>query len=291
MLKKFSFIIFKVLKFFNQIFYFLTRRSFLQWLMYFLSNDSYIQKKIKNKHIKFYAPNNLISWRVRTIFDKEPDTIEWIENFNKKNDNNFIFWDIGANIGLYSLYCSCVHGKKSQIYAFEPSTSNLRVVSRNIYINNLHENIFINQLPLSNKPNIFLPMKENDFQEGVSLNTFGENFNFEGDEYIAKNEYSILGTSIDYMVEKNIMDVPDYIKIDVDGIEHLILGGANKYLNHSNLSSLSVEINEDFTEQFQEVLKIMKDSNFKVLHKKHNEEMFKKGISKYSNTFNYVFTR
>ena len=46
-----------------------------------------------------------ISWRVRTILDKEPDTIEWIDNFSIDNNDNFIFWDIGANIGLYSLYC------------------------------------------------------------------------------------------------------------------------------------------------------------------------------------------
>ena len=45
-------------------------------------------------------------------------------------------------------------------------------------------------------------MKENDFQEGISLNTFGENFNFEGKEFNLKNEYSILGSSIDYLVEK-----------------------------------------------------------------------------------------
>ena len=30
---------------------------------------------------------------------------------------------------------------------------------------------------------------------------------------------------------KKILDIPDYIKIDVDGIEHLILEGGNKYLN------------------------------------------------------------
>jgi FkbM family methyltransferase len=289
MLKKFSFIIFKILKFFNQIFYFLTRRSFLEWLMYFLSNDSYIQKQIKNKHIKFYAPNNLISWRVRTIFDKEPDTIEWIEKFNKKDDNNFIFWDIGANIGLYSLYCSCVHGKKSKIYAFEPSTSNLRVLSRNIYINNLQENIFINQLPLSNKPNIFLPMKENDFQEGVSLNTFGENFNFEGDEYIAKNEYSILGTSIDYMVEKNIMDVPDYIKIDVDGIEHLILEGGKQTLKNLKIKSILIEVNDNFLEQKNRVSKLMSECGVQLIKKSTEKNI--PVTKEFSNTFNYIYER
>ena len=71
-------------------------------------------------------------------------------------------------------------------------------------------------------------MKENQFQEGVSLNTFGENFDFEGKDYVSKNEYSILGSSIDHLINNNIMYIPDYIKIDVDGIEHLILEGGKK---------------------------------------------------------------
>ena len=98
--------------------------------------------------------NQIISYHeVRTILDKEPDTIEWIDNFSIDNNDNFIFWDIGANIGLYSLYCASVHRNKSKIYAFEPSTSNLRVLSRNITDNNFQKDISINQLPLTSIPN------------------------------------------------------------------------------------------------------------------------------------------
>ena len=288
MLKKFSFIIFKILQLFNQIFYFLTRRSFLEWLMYFLSNDSYIQKQIKNKHIKFYAPNNLISWRVRTIFDKEPDTIEWIEKFNKKDDNNFIFWDIGANIGLYSLYCSCVHGKKSKIYAFEPSTSNLRVLSRNISINKLQERILINQFPLTNNENSYLDLKETRFQEGCSLNTFGEDFGHDGNKIYEKNSYKVFGNNINNLIDNKILDIPDYIKIDVDGIEHLILEGADKYLNSKKIKSISVEINEKFEEQKVRVNQILLSNKFKFVSKNNSLD---NPNSKNRNTFNYIFEK
>ena len=37
------------------------------------------------------------------FFSKEPETLEWIDNFSKDSS---IFWDIGANIGLYSIYNS-----------------------------------------------------------------------------------------------------------------------------------------------------------------------------------------
>ena len=133
-------------------------------------------------------------------------------------------------------------------------------------------------------------MNEGDFLEGSALNTFGEEFNFEGKKIDSKMKYQTFGTTINYLLEQNILEVPDYIKIDVDGIEHLILEGASKYLKDKKIKSLSIEINEDFIEQYESVLNIMEKSEFKLLHKKHNEEFFDK-TSKYSKTFNYIFVR
>jgi len=39
-------------------------------------------------------------WRSQTLFTKEPEMIEWIDSI----DSGSTFWDIGANIGLYSIY-------------------------------------------------------------------------------------------------------------------------------------------------------------------------------------------
>ena len=57
---------------------------------------------------------------------------------------------------------------------------NLRVLSTNISLNNLSKKIYIFTLPLSNKTNKFLTMKQENFLEGGALNTFGEKFDFEG---------------------------------------------------------------------------------------------------------------
>ena len=34
------------------------------------------------------------------------------------------------------------------------------------------------------------------------------------------NSYQVLSTSIDQIIDDKILDIPNYIKIDVDGIEH-----------------------------------------------------------------------
>ena len=106
----------------------------------------------------------------KNIFTKEPETLEWIDTFEGEN---IVFWDIGANIGLYSIYAAIKH-KNIDIISFEPSVNNLRILSRNIYKNNFLDKIKIFQLPLSEKENIFSKMNEIKFMEGWSMSTFGD---------------------------------------------------------------------------------------------------------------------
>lgn len=287
MVKKLSYICFSLLVFLDKIFKIITKRSILIWFNDFIQERSYKSIKILDKEIKFFVPNQLLEWRVDTYFSKEPETLEWIDSFEKKE--NLIFWDIGANVGLYSIYNSLKHPKSTTI-AFEPSSSNLRVLTRNISINNLEKNIKVVPIPLSNKENIFQEMNESQFVEGGALNSFGEKFDFEGKEFKPTMKYNLLGTTINYFLENSILYIPDYIKIDVDGIEHLILEGGDKFLNDKKVKSLSVEINENFKEQYDKVLNLMNKYEFKLLHKKHNDDTFSEQ-SKFKNTYNYIFKK
>ncbi len=62
--------------------------------------------------LTFHCPNDLTRWRVQTFFEKEPETLEWIDGFSA----NDVFWDVGANMGLYTLYAA---SKGTQVLAFE----------------------------------------------------------------------------------------------------------------------------------------------------------------------------
>ena len=285
MLKKFTYIIYKILKFFDLIFYKITKKNFLITLNEFISNDSYKSIKILNNNISFFTPNKITEWRINTFFQKEPETLEWIDNF--ENKNKIVFWDIGGNIGLYSIYAALRHSN-IEIFTFEPSTSNLRVLSRNISLNQLDDKITICQFPLTDKNNSFLLMKENGFEEGGSMNSFGENYDYNGNSFTSNHQYKIYGTSINYLLDNNILKIPNYIKIDVDGIEHLILKSGNKYLNNPLIKSISIELNEDFSEQFNEVNKILKDNEFIFKHKKRADGYY--GI-KFKKIFNYTFIK
>ena len=287
MLKIFSFFIYKIIYSLNQIFFFVFKRNFIGWLIFFLQKKSYKKIKIDNYNdLIFFTPNNLIEWRVRTLLTKEPETIEWIDNF--VIENKLIFWDIGANIGLYSSYAALKHKNKIKVIAFEPSSSNLRVLTRNISINNLSNTIIINQIALTDKKNVFLDMNEPEFIEGSSLNSFGESFNFEGKEFLPNQKYKIFGTTIDHLIEENSLDIPDYIKIDVDGLEHVILNGGDKLFNSEKIKGVLIEINENFEIQKNSVINFMNNHNFCFVKKENNPKIVS---TKFAKTFNYIFEK
>lgn len=80
---------------------------------------------INHNHVSltFSTPNPLNIYRVKTFSSKEPETLEWIERMPIGS----IFWDIGANIGLYSCYAAKKRG--CRVFCFEPSVFNLEAFS------------------------------------------------------------------------------------------------------------------------------------------------------------------
>jgi FkbM family methyltransferase len=266
MINKFYKILFNILIFFiKKINFFLSllnKKNFLQQLHDTIEEHQLITKEINKKKITFFCPSTKCFSRVQTLYTKEPETINWINNFDQ--NRNIKLWDIGANIGLYSIYAATKFND-IEVIAFEPSTSNTRVLSRNISLNKLDKKIKIFQLALSNQANIVSQFKETNFQEGGSLSTFKEKFNYEGkdlDDNQIENQYQIFGTSLNDLIDKKILDVPNYIKCDVDGLEHLILQGADQFLIDQNLLEISIEVNEKFKKQYDDVIKILKLNNF-----------------------------
>lgn len=235
---------------------------------------------INNKPVLFFVPNKTLDWRINTFFTKEPDTLEWIKNFKKKK--NSIFWDIGANIGIYSIYARIIH-KKLSIFAFEPSFLNLYFLSKNFFINNFRNEIKIVQTPLSQKKNNFFNFIEGTENEGGAFNSLTVNKYMK----MTKNSYNIISTTIEELINSNALKIPNYVKIDVDGNEYEILKGFGKHLKNKNFKEILIEIDEDQKLEKLKVLKILNRNGFRY---------YKKVSTKFEaisdeNTYNYFFRK
>ena len=289
MFRKLVKIVYSLIGIFDYIFRKLFKKKIFLVLKELIEEKSYDKIKINNSDIFFFCPNDLVSWRIKTFFSKEPETLEWIDNFNYNENKKIIFWDVGANIGLYSIYAA-IKWKNIDIHSFEPSSSNLRILSRNVSINDLHNKIFINPIALNDaNQNKFQLMNETTFLEGSALHSFGSELNFEGKKIDAKNRYKIIGLSMNDYIKYLNQETPNYIKIDVDGIEHLILNGGKKILQSDTLKEICIELNENYIEQTNLSMKILMENNFELFKKERSK--FIKVSEEFDKSFNYFFKK
>jgi len=260
----------KIIKYLIEIFtknliLFLSSFNYGRYVIDEINKNILIKKKVinhNNKEFKFYVPNRLNYFRANTFSTKEPETLEWIDAFKKQS----VFWDIGANIGLYSCYAA--KSADSKVYAFEPSIFNLELLAKNIYINLLSEKIAIIPIPISDSLDVntfFMSSVE----WGGALSTFGKNIGHDGLPISNIFKYKTVGMSMDDCVKFLQFEKPNYIKIDVDGIEHLILKGSSETLK--SVESILVEVNDNFKKQAKDSEKYLIEAGFKLKEKRYSE--------------------
>ena len=244
------------------------------------SHSMDIIEKINHNNIKLklVCPNRFAYWRAKSFSTKEPETLNWIDQFSE----NSIFYDIGANIGLYSLYAA---KKNIRVYSAEPSIFNLELLARNIYNNNLTEKITILPVAISNEnKESQLLMTSTDWSGALS--TFGSEIGYDGKKIQSKFSFPTIGFTMDELISTLKLPSPDYLKIDVDGIEHFILEGANKTLK--NIKEIHIEINDDFHKQEKVCRQLLLKSGFS-LKDKLRSDIF--DGSDFSNSYNQTWVK
>ena len=212
----------------------------------------------KRHEFVFYTPNALCQWRIDTFSTKEPETLDWIDRYG----GDGVLFDIGANVGLYSIYYAKTQPGK--VYAFEPSVFNLALLAKNINANQVQDKIYIVTNPLTTQ-NEFANFNLQVTDEGGALSAFGVEHGQDGKPLQTVLSYQTYGFSLDYLLEQGIIpEYPSMIKVDVDGIEHLILRGARKTLAHRLCRTVLIEVNQDFEALSTEVLAILGDAGFEI---------------------------
>ena len=165
------------------------------------------KKKIlfaNNTEQKTYIKN-----RVDRILSKEPETIEWFNSFEKDS----IFFDIGANIGIYTLYSAIKI--ENTVYSFEPHSVNYKNLLDSINLNKL-EKCYAFCFAISNQINLST-IQVKDMHEGVADNVVGQ---------LGEYYHGCVEMHLDFLVGRKILPQPNYIKIDVDGFENKVINGS-----------------------------------------------------------------
>lgn len=231
--------------------------------------------------LKFFCPGAVPLWRAETLLTKEPETVEWIDTFGLDD----VFWDIGANVGVYSLYAALK--PRARVVAFEPAAVNAYVLNRNIEVNGFDDRVVSLCLAFADTTcldSFYMATTA----VGGALHGFAQPVDYQGKPFKATFRQGILGFTIDEFVERFHPPFPNHIKIDVDGIEDRIIAGAERTLADQRVQSVLVELETDRPESCQAVIKRLDRCGLRLTSRKH-AAIFDSGP--FSAAFNHIFVR
>jgi len=224
--------------------------------------------------IYFAAPDWLSKYRANSIYQKEPETIAFLNSLTKES----VLWDVGANIGIYSIYAGKVTG--ARVYAFEPSMMNLELLFRNVQTNNLGHRVTIIPLALSDKDSVLdLFMSRENLHWAGAHNSIGTNTTQEGKAMMEPKVSSQLSATGANLITQFDLPVPTHIKIDVDGLESLVIQGIQSYVE--KIHFILVEVDARNKTEDSSISSLLKSKNFSRItdfagHKYTENQLWKK---------------
>lgn len=181
---------------------------------------------------------NFELWRAETYSTKEPDTLAWIDSFFRPGE---VIYDIGANIGQYSLYAAKRLRGNCQVLAFEPEALNYAKLNRNVVLNGLAGTVIPYCLAVTERTGLDRFFVKT-FAPGAALHALHRPVTQGEEPFPPQNQQGMMGVSLDDLTGRFGLPFPNHIKIDVDGIEDLIVRGASKTLGGPALRTVLVEV-------------------------------------------------
>ena len=184
-----------------------------------------------------------LSRKRKNAASKEPLTVEWIESLPPGS----VLYDIGANVGAYSLIAALRPGGPLRVVAVEPGAASYALLCDHISLNGVGEAV----TPL--------PLVLGDRTELVR-------FGYATLEAGAASHAGVLGQGdvaysqpmlmfrLDDLVERFSLPAPQHVKLDVDGAELEVLRGAGALLADAELHSVLVEVPQQLESEIDQLM-------------------------------------
>lgn len=188
--------------------------------------------------------DELSVWRYKSFYDKEPETIKWIDFFAaSKLPLNFL--DVGANIGMYSLYFLSLV-KNKMVICVEPFQKNFELLTQNLRLNNYVDRVQVINSPLSS-----------EIKRGSAIVS---------DKRPGGSGYKLIESDKGHQesIDVQVLDIDSILypfdqkyvlKIDTDGSDFEILQGGVNSLQSGCIISILIEASQDVQNRISDYLK------------------------------------
>jgi len=174
-------------------------------------------------------------WQTRAAScAKEPETVAWIE---REASGGGVLYDIGANIGAYSLVAAA---NGLRVVAVEPAFQNFYQLNRNVTLNGMDDRISCFPVALSSETKI-ADFTYLDLTTGTSRAYYNERGEFHIREKAQASKATMI-YAFDELIETFGLPAPALLKVDVDGAELDFVRGAGRTLARPELRGVLIEV-------------------------------------------------
>lgn len=202
--------------------------------------------------------NRSIKWIYTLVDHSNEDSIKEYIDQNSPG----VFYDLGANLGWFSLYAG---SQGHQVYSFEVAEANFSGLKENLEANPHLTNIEIFNIGIADKKRrVKLRCESTEIGHHKTLEL--DNFSASS-QIISYNHVTEIDVdSLDNIIEEKGLPYPDYLKVDIDGSEYAFLLGSPKVL--SNCKSMVIELctTSDF---YEECVEILEGNGFNLIKTYH----------------------
>lgn len=211
-----------------------------------LYNQKFITYKLRNGRAIIVGVKGRVGRRTfNEIFVYE----EYCPDENFKIKKGYTVIDIGANIGVFSIYCK----DAKKVYAFEPVSENVKILKENLSKNSI-KNVEVIDKAVSSKNS----SRKIYITEDMGSHTLIKNFQN------PKEMRMVRTTSLENFIKKNKINKVDFLKIDCEGSEFEILYSLSKEI-FKRIDRISMEVHKFGKEaDYNKLADFLRKMGFKI---------------------------
>lgn len=169
-----------------------------------------------------------------------------------------VFYDIGANVGFFSVIAAQLVGKTGKVYAFEPGEGNANSVRHNARLNNFNQIEVIEKAVSHTSGEGQLLLAK--YSGGHALATADAPPDLAG-------EVTVDLVSIDDLIAQNLIAPPNFVKVDVEGAELDVLKGMTETIK-TYQPTIIYEVDDGdraaYERKYQELAAFFESFNYQV---------------------------
>lgn len=233
-----------------------------------LQLNSFLFKSIKTKEVEFFNCRVLLDKYDKYHLSSRDYEIP-VEVKNTVFTGQTII-DVGASIGLYTIFFAKMVGENGKVYAFEPEPHNFELLKKNITINGFKNVILENKAVSDVSGTVKMEVAENVANHRITKN-------------LLKPTFDVESISIDDYFKNKIPKI-DFLKIDTEGYDGYVISGSTKTLTENPSVKILLEFHTKFMREAGleplNLFKILSDLKLKIIDLKNNKRVDESYIKK-----------